>query len=367
MTTKTKKLLMLIVALITSTTIFIGCNDVEEDSALGSHIKKKLYEYGVNFNIISYSSGGSNTYLLKFANRNDFEHLFDALSYAQNMYDSLFIDSCITANPSALYFVNDSIGLDEYKVLDDFISKIGFNNSMLSEYKIIEHNWLSQEYSSLDSTSLSVGDPANMFPFDDAYLALINNRGEVMIGDTILKYTNSGCIAITDGNLSTLIDINNGLDVSNYKNVIVLSINEQQSNCKSYSQKIRYFFDNSYYGLPLLHNLKIKFSNNFLHFAVTSVVIRSYITLENPNTKKYKNYKISGVRKGVHANMEVYDFYCKRIIRDVSDWDHSRKHKLVVYVSKFDNGSGPLKFVPNSSVWGGYTFGGSSEQGFYLY
>lgn len=101
-------------------------------------------------------------------------------------------------------YMIDSLGFNEEQILDEFQSNYNFKKSMRLKYNELESIWLDN-----DSLVQSL-DPINQYPFSSIEMTLLNEYGEVKIGDGILKMLDSGYIYITDGCLITLSKFNNG-------------------------------------------------------------------------------------------------------------------------------------------------------------
>ncbi|HHT53038.1 MAG TPA: hypothetical protein GX007_07680 [Bacteroidales bacterium] len=101
-------------------------------------------------------------------------------------------------------YMIDSLCFNEEQILDDFQSSCNFKQSMRTKFNILESIWLDND--SLDQSL----DPIKQYPFSSIEMTLLNEYGEVKIGDGILKMLDSGYIYITDGSLITLSSFNNG-------------------------------------------------------------------------------------------------------------------------------------------------------------
>ncbi|MBR1775128.1 MAG: hypothetical protein IJ759_06335 [Bacteroidales bacterium] len=355
---------------LTSAFGFVACNDEDEMSKGNNRFAgfHKSSFNGIPVNVLSTDVGSRHFEMLEFDSLTDVERIYNILTSVQDEYENNLIDEALASVDTnrVKFLYNDSIGLDEYRTMRSFETSIGFSNSMRKVYEKAEGEWLAHEYDSENDISFE-RHPSHLFPFDDAYLALFNKDGEIKINDTIYKVEENGWFAITDGDLRTLEQYYNGEDISQDTNVIYY-INENTSDCRSKSTQYRDYTDYFLGIMPMRSHLTIKFGTNWIHYAITEVTLESFMTVKNSNTGKWKEHKISGFSKCVHAETNYYDSMCNRTSIYKHNQHTSKKHKVSTKNKQWEVWGvvTPLHFKSNESIKGYYDILGSYTNGFYL-
>lgn len=322
-----------------------SCNDEEVLMRETSSYKNAVQN---NVSVFTYSNGGNDVKMLRFKSVMDYEQTLESLREQQSNYEENFITNYLTINKDTVpYVVYDAIGLDEDFIVKNFEQSFNFTNSMRKAYRKYEAQWESNE--KIDT----VNTPMLKFPFCDENLSLVNSLGEVMIGDTIFKFTNDGYIAITDGDIKTLIAYNNGdYSVLSNKNVEtnILYTNDclyKKSSTKSYIKP--------FYGTYILIGFTQKFSCNSFGLASNGrahAILDTRILLRGKKGLKW--YK-AGLSKKVKCNMDVVNTMCNKTGKTKTNSKTSKKYKLDVVCTAWHTGVNYFKVINGTSVYGEFS------------
>lgn len=323
----------------------MSCNDEDSLTRETSSYKNVVQD---NVSTFTYSNGRNAIKMLRFKSVIDYEQTLELLKEQQSDYEENFIANYLTTTKDTLpYIVYDEIGLDEDLIAKDFEKSLNFTNSMRKSYRQYETQWEMNE--KIDT----INTPMLKFPFCDENLSLVNFLGEVMIGDTIFKFTNDGYIAITDGDIKTLIAYNNGDNsVLNNKNVEtnILYTNDclyKKSSTKSYIKP--------FYGTYILIGFTQKFSCN--SFGVASngrahAILDTRILLRGKKGLKW--YKV-GLSKNVKCKIDVVNTMCNKTGKTETKSKTSKKYKLDVICTVWHAGVNYFKVINGNSVYGEFS------------
>lgn len=340
--------------------LFISCN---EDTIEISRVDE-VTDFPTEFEVITYGTNnitgrGNGATIIAFSDQEAFDNLVILLENQVDTWDDIFVNQWDYLDDDALNDKEEELNFDSEKPLADFENQNGLN-SLRQKYLLAEDVWLDNE--ELDD----ILDPENnpLFSYDIITMSLLNELGEIKIGDTIYKQLNfdeiqainsinsindqiekGAIMEIKDGDFQTLIDFNSGdLTVVNNENVNVNSGNTQ-SDCKNY--KIVRGSEN------YTSNKKVKLSIRYANYAVFYKVkakVRSY----KKRRGKWKRYRTS---LGVALST---GYFCDGTAQlYTSSYKRKRRKRLSKRKTKFFSGS--LKASRDgSSVVGRYEYAGNS-------
>ncbi len=351
-----------------SLSIFIGfglmissCSEDEYQEEVLSQSSKKtntIVNYSYNdVKLFKYFNKDSIS-MLEFRNIEAFEEAFEYLMGEQRRYEEQVISDYKQSHGDTAIVVYEYIGLDDNYIFKQFERDLNFNNSMRNDFAIYESQWLSQE-------SPSIEHPSSKFLFDDANLSLFNKYGEIKIGDTIIKCTKDGYLAITDGNVSDLIAFNNGDTTILNKRTVLTNITSEVSNCLSTENTLE-TYEHLLYGLiPIKVDVDVKFWN-FLCLGRSFTNAKSYIFLKNSSTGISKWYKCS-IKKQVYNRMKIVNNFCVDTGKIREDYDTGSTFSLSVYCTQWAiNIIDAFRVINNNSVYGSCVIQNWEANGHYI-
>ncbi len=117
--------------------------------------------------------------------------------------DNDFLSRCPSLDSDDLAQKENEVGFDYYQPITDYLSNLGFTESLYYVFKNKNDIWLNN--TELDAQA----DPIlneDFYSLDEEEMALLNPDGVVKIGQSIYKVLNGGEIEITDGDIATLSD-----------------------------------------------------------------------------------------------------------------------------------------------------------------
>jgi hypothetical protein len=142
--------------------------------------------------------------MLEFSSIAAYDSTITALENQINSHDDSFLAQYASLDEEAVNAKEVEVGFVYQQPLIDFENSYKITNSMRQVFVAEEANWLNNEILDLAT------DPSNIYVFDIAEMSLLNEKGEVKIGNSLLKLTKGGFIEITDGDINILIRIDNG-------------------------------------------------------------------------------------------------------------------------------------------------------------
>ncbi len=340
---KSKKFMMMLpmIAL-----CIVSCND-EEDVLNNYFSYKNVAQESIS--TFTYRNGNSYVKMLRFKGVVDYEQTLESLKEQQSTYEENFITTYMSTQKDSLsYVVYDEIGLDEDYIVKNFEKSLNFTNSMRKNYRQYEENWETNENIDTENS------PMLKFPFCDENLSLVNSLGEVMIGDTIFKFTNDGYIAITDGSVETLIAYNNG-DMSVLKQENVKTNPLYSGDCKNKKSNSTGYFA-SLHGAKILVLFTQKFACNNFGLASNGrshAIVDTRILLKGK--KGYKWYKVGGFTRKVTCKMYEVNAVCNKTNKNKTKTKSSKKYKLDVSCTMWHSSVNHFKVLNGASVYGGFS------------
>jgi len=174
--------------------LFISCDKDQTNTTNNSKIKLFTYNNGLKTNVT----------MLEFADWDEYHQTIDFLEDEVNSAINDFAISHYTTNLDFYNYIIDSLDFDEHELLINFENNLNFTNSMRKLYRNLENIWLDND------SLIDENNPKIKYPFIDSEMTLLNEYGEVKIGEGIFKVLNDGYIYITDGDLATLAKFNDG-------------------------------------------------------------------------------------------------------------------------------------------------------------
>jgi len=184
-------------------------------------------EFNNSVRLITLSSNGRTSTMLEFSLNNNYDSVLLSLEQQQDSFEDAFVSQYGNLNDSLLNEKEDEMGYTGQQACIDFENQFSFTNSMRQVFVVEEENRLNHD--TLDPAT----DPSNTYVFDNAEMAMLNEGGEVKIGNSLLKLTKDGFVEFTDGDINKLIRFDNGdMSVLNEPNVITsLGNAARSSNC----------------------------------------------------------------------------------------------------------------------------------------
>ncbi len=126
------------------------------------------------------------------------------LSAAAEAYDDAFMAQWKHLNEDALFNKQVELAHDEHQPYIDFENQFNGFVSLRKTVKEAEDAWLNNAI--LDDQN----DPDNHYVWDTDMRALLNDKAQVRIKDTLIQMTRFGYIKVTDGDLNKLAQIETG-------------------------------------------------------------------------------------------------------------------------------------------------------------
>jgi len=338
-----KKIIITIAFIVFIFVVIISCKKGRNDQADNSYLSNK--HTGVR--LVTLSNGSKTTYtMLEFGSINIYETTFAGLKADMDNYWDAFITENERLNEDELNAKADSIGFNEQQPLIDFENNLNFTNSMRFVFTEHENAWLYND--SLDPAT----NPSNTYVFSHEEMAMLNNNGEVKIGDSILILSKKGFILIKDGSLTTLGAIENGdSSVLDDRNVIT-NVNEENDKgaCTSWkgrnSDPVIYASDKRVIKHVHFHSYPWK--------GVSSAEITSYKKKSSGGWKKWAMYM------GVINQSYFRDSDCKSGPQGTSGWKIKEAKSVE---QNFANWAALPAFRAENgqSVFGFYLYAGLSD------
>lgn len=157
----------------------------------------------------------TNNGMLVFKNLEELKKTVSILEEEMTLYDENFLKMHSNLTSEELESLEDKIAYSEYTPLKIFIQNSNLDALFLHQEKL-EKEWLNNEELNLKA------DPNNHAVEDKALQALLNSKGEVIIGKAIYKMFDFGYVIIKDGSFKTLELIQNNPEKLAYQNVTVI-------------------------------------------------------------------------------------------------------------------------------------------------
>jgi len=190
-----------------ATILTFGCSKENLDEQTNDEIKL--------ITLIGSEKTAGEITLLEFSSAETYDATLIDLEAKLEAYDDEFLEKYGHLDEEALDDKEDEIGYNDQVPLIEFEKQFRFQNSMRQVFADAEEEWLNNEI--LDPET----DPSNIYIFDNAEMAMLNENGEAKIGNSLLKLTNEGFVEFTDGDIDKLIRFNNGdMSVLDDPNVI---------------------------------------------------------------------------------------------------------------------------------------------------
>lgn len=193
-------------------------------------VSSKQVGSGNGFTVIEYGRGGrtTGTTILNF---NDLQAVEDLATQLENQVDTwndVFVAQWNSLTDDQLDAKKDLLGFDDDQPLTDFENANNMTSSLRRKFMAEEAVWLNN----------SVLDDANdpnaklEYGFNNAVMALMNDKGEIKVQNNIYKIVVDGYLNISDGDLQKLLRYNEGdMTVLNEPGVSIdPSINIDDSN-----------------------------------------------------------------------------------------------------------------------------------------
>lgn len=293
--------------------------------------------------------------LLGFKDEEHYENVYLLLEELVDKHNDAFLEKYGHLNDDDLNEMEEAIGFDEFKPLRELEEKIGFLNSMRITYAIAEEEWLNNEF--LDPET----DPSNQYGFCELEMVLLNDLGEVKIGESLYKFSNDGYVKFTDGDLSKLARYSSDdMEVLNESNVVSYlyydcfksSSDDDEPNCKGW----RSYTDSDEYDIK---KKKVKFRVYF-RAMTTRVVAKSKIwSYKRKSNGKWRRHRMS---LGVANQCYIYDNDCESLKWQAwSGWKEKRRTSLTKRNINWGAFQG-YRAKNGESVFGSFKYAGNEVQ-----
>jgi hypothetical protein len=241
----------------------------------------------------------------------------------------------------------ESLGFDEEYILNSFESTYGFNSSMRKHYNNLVIKWLDND------SLIQDNDPIYKYPFSSIEMTLLNEYGEVKIGEGIFKILDNGYIYITDGDYETLSKFNQGDNSVLTQSNVTSNFNDIFTCLIIASETPPY---KSFDG-----NKKARMHEHF-HTYVLDVVSNTNLTIYRKNDSN-GHWKKWSMPMTVGNTTYFFDNDCEYIDGMISDDETANTSSLSNHCYDFNLTNVQWKRAKNnSSVCGSYTWPNKYEE-----
>ena len=311
--------------------------------------KKESHDYQPDsgpVKLVTLSDGAGTSFtMLEFISITAFDSIQLNLEEKVNTSEDQFIAENSSLSDSLLNEKEIETGFKYHQPLIEFEKSLNFTNSMRQIFVLEEEDWLNHE--DLDEKT----DPSLIYVFDIFEMTMLNEDGEMKIGNSLIKLTNEGFVEFKDGDINKLIRFNNGdMSVLDDTNVFTnLNENPPKSDCVSW--KGANVWD------TYANNKKV---NKKVHFhswpwkGSSEAQITSY---------RYRNHRWSEYRMslGVALQSKFYGPGCETLnVSAWSGWKRLPRKNLVKYYNNW--GSFQFNRAKNGdSVVGYFEYAGNSN------
>lgn len=142
--------------------------------------------------------------LLDFSSIEHYEATITMLENQVEQHEDAFLAAWGSLSDDALNAKEVEIGFVDHQPLIDFENYYNIPVTLRQVFVAAEAIWLNNEELDIETY------PKKKYPFSLAEMTLLNDNGEVKIGDKIIKLTEKGFVEIRDLDVATLIRINEG-------------------------------------------------------------------------------------------------------------------------------------------------------------
>lgn len=298
-----------------------------------------------NINIITYDNGiNSNAKMLEFSDTITYKNTFLTLRDQVKNHINQFSTSNINLTDEQINNLADSLQFNEDEPLLNFEKTFSNYISMRKEFRNAESLWLQ------DSILEDDNSPFNEYLWSLYEMTLLNQYGEVKIGNSIMKIMKNGYIFIVDGDLTTLQKFNKGdRTVLNQPNVKSL-LTTDSADCAGWKNKTAY------------HNYK---TNYYVKYRVCfySGIINVHVGAELYSYKlKNSGWRRFITKVGSDIDMgQIFDRDCNLTNIGMGTlWDRERSSHVDAYDYRWGTGQG-LRIKTQVSVCGHFEYNGYSS------
>lgn len=286
--------------------------------------------------------------MLKFNSWNEFDSIANELSVLQDAYEANFYNEHYSdgMTDDDYNLLIDDLEFSDDQPLIEFENAIAFDNSYRKILNIEMDSWLSNRESEMDSY------PKNKTLFSGSELSLINDRQQVMIGDTIYQSIQEGYFAIGEDYDEAVNEINDamlmsvGLEIPWWPQLKWWFVNPPAECVLWKKNGIDHEFGGKY---KVTRSCGIR---SFTAYCKTLAELDSYEWRNN----KWRNYKRN---LGVSLNVSTTDNNCSPATSG-ADGDSKNKSSFQVNITIWGttNNSSSHRAQLGSSIFGSFTYAG---------
>ncbi|MDR1848032.1 MAG: hypothetical protein LBR17_07970 [Bacteroidales bacterium] len=220
---------------------------------------------------------------------------------------------------------------------------------------MIEISQYKQELNDANSKNIMLDfntSPLNRFPAPSTERCMLNEEGEVKIGDTIIKFLTNGYIEITDGYIQTLNMFNNGDTSVLSQHNVINKIDNNGFNCKANAVS-SWYWPTYYYNFASNIEAILSFGMRMYYKTrVPSLWMQAkgetdlYITLINSSTGTRFHTRAMANQK-IEITVNCIDWTCSYNVFTLHDTDSGYGQSIDVYSSALGLG------IPNGYIENG--------------
>jgi len=272
--------------------------------------------------------------MLEFSSTTAFDSVLNVLDSLVDIREDNFLATWGHLSDSLLNAKEEELSYDEQVPISDFVTQMGFTNSMRDTYIPLEESWLNDTI--LDMAT----NPGNIYPFSPSEMALLNSYGEVKIGNSFIVLSDKGYVEFTDCDTTKLLQYRGG-------DTTVLS-----------SQNVKYFFHESSGSCTSWKGQYYIVYENTKEHAIVHLHFRAYpwkgVSMAQITSYKFKNGKFIKYRTqlGVKNGSQ---FFCKDcfevIFSQQKPFTRKKTKSLPQYIANWSGLSGN-RAKKNESVCG---------------